>query len=88
MKRIVQTVLFALLVPALSFAQLSLQNAATVNLTKTEPITVKQLKAEIAKIESQAKRALSPAERRQVLDVMINTRLAVQAAERDKRKTS
>ena len=84
MKRILQMFVFALLVPALSFAQLNLQNAATVSLTKTEPITVKQLKSEVAKIESQAKRQLSTAERRQVLDVMINTRLAVQAAERDK----
>lgn len=84
MKRIAQTVVFALLVPALSFAQLNLQNAATINLTKTEPITVRQLKSEVAKIESQAKRQLSAAERRQVLEVMINTRLAVQAAERDK----
>jgi G3E family GTPase len=79
MKRIVYTVAVALLVPTLSFAQLNLQNAATITLTKTEAITVKQLRNEVARIEEQAKRTLSAAERRQVLDVMINTRLAVQA---------
>ncbi|MFA6507155.1 MAG: peptidyl-prolyl cis-trans isomerase [Treponemataceae bacterium] len=84
MKRIVKAILLAALVPVLSFAQTDLQPAATVNLTKTEPITVKQLKAEITKIEVQSKRTLSVPERRQVLDIMINERLAMQASERDK----
>ena len=84
MKRIVQAFLLASLVPVLSFAQTDLQPAATINLTKTEPITVKQVKVEVAKIEAQTKRTLTSAERRQVLDIMINERLAMQAAERDK----
>lgn len=74
----------SLLLPAGAFAQSDLQPAAIVKLTKTEPISVKQLKAEVSKLEAQAKRTLSQSERRQVLDVMINERLAVQAAERDK----
>jgi parvulin-like peptidyl-prolyl isomerase len=67
-----------------TFAQTDLQPAAIVKLTKTEPITVKQLKAEIDQIEKQGGRKLSAEERRQILDVMINERLAIQAAERDK----
>jgi parvulin-like peptidyl-prolyl isomerase len=43
-----------------------------------------QLKAEIERMEKSAGRPLSADEQRQVLDVMINERLAVQAAERDK----
>ena len=42
-----------------------------------------QLKAEIERMEKGAGRVLSDEERRQVLDVMINERLAVQAAKRD-----
>jgi parvulin-like peptidyl-prolyl isomerase len=61
-----------------------LQPAAIVRLTKSEPITVKQLKTEIERMEQQSGRALTTAEKRQVLDVMINERLAIQAAERDK----
>ncbi|MDR2518438.1 MAG: peptidyl-prolyl cis-trans isomerase [Spirochaetaceae bacterium] len=66
------------------FAQTDLQPAAIVRLTKSEPITVKQLKAEIEQIEKQAGKALNSGDRRQILDVMINERLALQAAERDK----
>lgn len=84
MKRFLKAVLLASLVPVLSFAQTDLQPVATVNLLKTEPITVKQLKAEVAKIETQSKRTLTVSERRQVLDIMINERLALQASERDK----
>jgi parvulin-like peptidyl-prolyl isomerase len=43
-----------------------------------------QLKTEVERLEKTAGRALTPEERRQVLDVMINERLAVQAAEREK----
>jgi parvulin-like peptidyl-prolyl isomerase len=84
MKRILYAALLAALVPALSFAQAELQPAAIVKLTKTEPITVKQLKAEIQKLETQAKRSLTKDERREVLDVLVNERLALQAADRDK----
>ncbi|MCA1950017.1 MAG: peptidyl-prolyl cis-trans isomerase [Treponema sp.] len=84
MKRNVLVMLFTLAVAALVSAQADLQSVALVKLTKTEPITVKQLKAEVQKIEAQTGKALTIDERKQVLDVMINERLALQAAERDK----
>ncbi len=84
MKKSIAALLIAAIVPVLSFAQADLQPAAIVKLARTEPITVKQLKAEVQKYEARAGRTLSVAERKQVLDVMINERLAMQAAERDK----
>nr|WP_304242757.1 peptidyl-prolyl cis-trans isomerase [Gracilinema caldarium] len=84
MKRSIVTILFALAATALVSAQTDLQSVALVKLTKTEPITVKQLKAEVQKIEAQTGKTLTLDERKQVLDVMINERLALQAAERDK----
>jgi parvulin-like peptidyl-prolyl isomerase len=66
------------------FAQSDLQPAAIVNLIKSEPITVKQLRTEVERMEKSSGRPLNADERRQVLDVMINEKLAIQAAERDK----
>jgi len=83
------------------FAQSDLQPVAIVRLTKSEPITVKQLKSELEKavwptmIQRLARlptaaeldreiRNLSIEERRFALDAMINERLAMQAAERDR----
>jgi parvulin-like peptidyl-prolyl isomerase len=85
----------------MGFAQTDLQPAAIVKLTKSEPITVKQLRTETEKLirdtlgqtlqrqptaaeVNSAVQNLTMAERRQVLDVMINEKLALQAAERDK----
>jgi parvulin-like peptidyl-prolyl isomerase len=84
MKRLFFTVIFCGLAGAALFAQSDLQPAAIVNLTKSEPITVKQLRTEVERMEKSSGRPLNAAERRQVLDVMINEKLAVQAAERDK----
>jgi parvulin-like peptidyl-prolyl isomerase len=84
MKRVVSVIWFVLAVGAAGFSQTDLQPAAIVRLTKSEPITVKQLRTEVELMEKQAGRTLNAAERRQVLDVMINERLAIQAAERDK----
>lgn len=84
MKRNFLLMLFAFVAAALVSAQTDLQPVALVTLTKTEPITVKQLKAEVQKIEAQTRKTLSIDERKQILDVMINERLALQAAERDK----
>jgi len=84
-----------------AFAQLDLQSVAIVRLTRTEPITVRQLRAELETLawqelaprlrraptaEEVSRTALSSTveQRRQVLDVMINERLALQAAERDR----
>lgn len=84
MKRNLLLTLLVFAGATLAIAQTDLQPVALVKLTKTEPITVKQLKAEVQKIEAQTGKTLSNDERKQVLDVMINERLALQAAERDK----
>jgi parvulin-like peptidyl-prolyl isomerase len=69
---------------ALVTAQNDLQPAAIVNLIKSEAITVKQFRGEVERMEKGTGRALNADERRQVLDVLINEKLAIQAAERDK----
>jgi parvulin-like peptidyl-prolyl isomerase len=66
------------------FAQADLQPAATVSLTKSEAITVKQLRTEVERIEKSLGRTLTEKERRDVLDSMVNEKLVQQAAERDK----
>ncbi len=58
--------------------------AATVRLTRTESVTVSQLKKAVAPFEAQAKRALTLDERKLVLDKLIASLLIGQAAERDK----
>ena len=65
-------------------SQADLQPAAIVNLVKSEPITVKQLRTEVERMEMAAGQTMNQNERLQVLDVMINERLAIQAAERDR----
>jgi len=84
MKRITFFTLFSLFTAVWCFAQADLQPAAIVNLTRSEPITVKQLRTEVEKVEKSVRRPLDDKERREVLDTMINERLAIQAAERDK----
>ena len=101
MKRLLIVFLLVILTGVMVFAQSDLQPVALVRLTKSEPITVKQLKTECEKLAWQeliptlrripttaeinrAVQSLSTQDRRQVLDMMINERLALQAAERDK----
>ena len=101
MKRYLILFILAVFSLAMAVAQADLQPVALVNLTKSEPITVKQLKAEIEKyvwqsIVTRLGRVPTTAEinrevqncsletKRQVLEVLINDKLAMQAAERDK----
>jgi len=84
MKRIAFLVLFSFFLTAFGFAQTDLQPAAIVNLTRSEPITVKQFRTEVERVEKSLRRSLSEKERRDVLDSLINERLAIQAAEKDK----
>jgi parvulin-like peptidyl-prolyl isomerase len=84
MKRLIISFIFSALLGGVVFAQNDLQPAVIVRLTKSEPITVKQYRTEVERMEKTAGRALNPTERRQVLDVMINEKLALQAAERDR----
>ena len=82
-----RTIFFAVLfsiIAVCGFSQNDLQTVATVNLIRTESITVRQHKTEVANMEKMAGRAFNTEERRQVLDVMINERLFLQAAERDR----
>lgn len=84
MKRIIFLICFISLLAVSAFSQADLQPAATVNLIRTEPITVRQLRSEVERMETSYGRTLTQDERRQILDLMINERLALQAAERDR----
>jgi hypothetical protein len=61
-----------------------LQTVATVNLTKTEPILVKQLRTRVEAIEKATGRKLSTDEKREILNGMIDEMLILQAAARDR----
>jgi len=84
MKRRALITLFSFIPVVWAFSQADLQPAAIVNLIRSEPISVKQLRTEVETQEQTTRRALNPQERRTVLDMMINERLILQAAERDK----
>jgi len=85
MKRIAFFTFFSIFSAIWCFAQqLDLQPAAIVNLTKTEQISVKQFRTEVETVEKASGRKLNQNEQKEVLDSMINERLAIQAAERDK----
>jgi len=82
-----RTILYLILISFLTvsgFSQADLQPAAIVNLTKNEPITVRQLRTEVERVEKSNGRTLTKDERLKLLDVMINERLAIQAAEKEK----
>jgi hypothetical protein len=86
MKKIVLGIgiIIAAVFPFAAFAQLSdMQPAAVVNLTHQQPITVREYRQEISRTESQAGRSLSSTEKQQLLNSLINDRLAQQAAARD-----
>ncbi|MDR2759294.1 MAG: peptidyl-prolyl cis-trans isomerase [Spirochaetaceae bacterium] len=86
MKRLLSICLLFLLIPALGFTQTDLQTIATVNLIRSEPIMVKQLRTETEKIE--AGRTLSTEEKRklrlEILNLMIDEKLILQAAEQER----
>ena len=84
MKRFTIYLILGMVLAVSAFAQIDLQPAAIVSLTRSEPITVRQYRNEIDTMERQAGRPLTSAERRQILDVMINNVLVLQAAERDR----
>jgi parvulin-like peptidyl-prolyl isomerase len=82
-----KTIFYLILISCIAvsgFSQADLQPAAIVNLTKNEPITVRQLRTEVERMEKTRGRALTKDERLQLLDVMINEKLAIQAAEKEK----
>ncbi|MDR2952509.1 MAG: peptidylprolyl isomerase [Treponema sp.] len=84
MKRALFLIIAASFLTVAGFAQADLQPVAIVNLVRSEPITMKHLRAEVETTKKAAGRELTQSERQQVLDKMINERLILQAAERDK----
>jgi parvulin-like peptidyl-prolyl isomerase len=84
MKRLFFTAIFCLVAAGVCFAQNDMQTVAIVNLIKQEPISVRQLKTELAPLEKSIGRSLQVSERRQALDDLVNQRLILQAAERDR----
>jgi parvulin-like peptidyl-prolyl isomerase len=84
MKKHIAGVFFLFLSATFLPAQNDLKTVATVTLTKTEPITVKMLKDQVKQVETAMGQPLNAAMRREVLDSMINERLALQAAEKER----
>ena len=84
MKRILFMICFIILAAVSLFSQADLQPAAIVNLLRSEPITVRQLRLEVERMERTAGRSLNTSERLQVLEAMINERLVLQGAERER----
>jgi parvulin-like peptidyl-prolyl isomerase len=84
MKRFLSIFVFGAALASMAFTQSDLQPVAIVRLTKSEPITVKQFRTEVENLEKQTRRTFNDSERRDVLEAMINQRLILQAAERDR----
>ncbi|MDR2965454.1 MAG: peptidyl-prolyl cis-trans isomerase [Treponema sp.] len=84
MKKILLLTLLIALTVGSAFSQADLQPAAIVNLTRSEPITVRQLRTEVDRLQAASNQTLTVAQRREVLDAMINERLVLQAAARDR----
>ncbi|MDR2480677.1 MAG: peptidyl-prolyl cis-trans isomerase [Spirochaetaceae bacterium] len=75
---------FVIFAAGIVFAQNDMQVVAEVKLLRRQPIMVKQLKNEVDNIEKATGKKLTVAQRREILDSLINQSLAIQAAERDK----
>ncbi len=68
---------------ALYAQQADLQPIAIVKLNKNEPITLSQLKTRVAAYEKELGASMTPKQRAEVLDTLVNERLVVQAAEKE-----
>jgi parvulin-like peptidyl-prolyl isomerase len=101
MKRLIGVLAAALFAAAAGFSQVNLQPVAQVELYKTEPITVGQLRLETQKLAwrqlaqtyrrqptteeiNTAVQTMTKEQKLQILNVMINDRLVMQAAERER----
>ncbi|PIE04956.1 MAG: hypothetical protein CSA76_01550 [Spirochaetales bacterium] len=82
----IRRILFAAAVFTVTAFTLSAQDmaVATVRLERTEPVSGKQLNQTIQALEQQQGRKLSPAEKKQILNQLIDQILIIQAAEADK----
>ena len=83
MKRLGFCAVLFIMVAGMLAAQTDLQPIANVKLSKTEPITLKQLKARVEAYQKELGRVMTVDEKKKVLDTLINERLVVQAAEKD-----
>ncbi len=83
MKRLFWAFLVFMSVAALSAQQADLQPIAIVKLNKNEPITLSQLKTRVAAYEKEMGGTMTPKQREEVLDTLINEHLVVQAAEKE-----
>ncbi len=88
MKRVICLICLLLLIGGGVFAQFIDKVPATVNLTKTEVVTVKQFELRLNAVENQpqGKVTLSDAEKKLILQTMIDEKLLFQAANKDKEK--
>ncbi|MCF0242871.1 MAG: peptidyl-prolyl cis-trans isomerase [Treponema sp.] len=80
MKKIVLSFLVLLVSAGALFAQSDLQVLAVVKQSKSESVTVKQLKARCETYEKQIGKKLTVDERKQVLEALIEEKLVLQAA--------
>lgn len=76
-------IIFFAFLGSLAFAQNDFQVIAQVNYSKKEPITLGTLRTYVKSFESQAGRALTVAERRTILDSLIDNRLVLQLAQKE-----
>lgn len=83
MKRALIALSMVLLLTGMTSAQSDLQSIVNIKITKTEPITLKQLKLRVEAYQREMGRVMTVPERREVLDNLISERLVVQAADRD-----
>jgi len=77
-----------LFAPPLVFSQANLQPVAEVTLSGKDVITVKQLKAKVDQYKKATGKDPTDADIRQLLDMEINSQLALQAAKKDNIKVS
>lgn len=84
MKKTLLFIIFGLFTAVCGFAQFDIKTVAIVNLTRSVPISGKDLRTQVELVERTTGRALTQTQRQEVLDALINEQLAIQAAERDK----
>jgi parvulin-like peptidyl-prolyl isomerase len=84
MKQFISLALIFFAISTAVFAQTDLQPAAIVRLTKSEAITVKQFRTEVDNFQKSSGQVLSREQQRQLLDSMIDRKLIMQAADRDR----
>lgn len=82
MKRLICSVVVLVTFALALSAQADLQPLANVRITKTEPITLKQLKSRVEAYQKQTGVPFTLAQKKEVLDAVINEKLVVQAAQK------